>query len=62
MKTIVYLILILSPVVAAAANKIEIRCAKMIDVVSGQLQKNQQISIVGNKIASVTPISENKKH
>ena len=48
MKSIVYLILILSPVVAAAADKIEIRCAKMIDVVSGQLQKNQQISIVGN--------------
>ena len=33
----------------------------MLDVVSGQLQKNQQISIVGNKIASVTPISENKR-
>jgi imidazolonepropionase-like amidohydrolase len=61
MKTIVYLILILSPVAAAAANKIEIRCAKMIDVVSGQLQKNQQINIVGNKIASVKPISENKR-
>ena len=43
MKTIVYLILILSPVVAVAANKIEILCAKMIDVVSGQLQENQQV-------------------